>query len=195
MECSVEAGLAGSPLHGQADRIATLKKAAVATFWQPVMFRMRILSQPAKPARCWDFFDATDLHWVLGYWQQLCSTRTPGQCGISGACESLVRPPGQSEYPSGEGLYTIHERKRHQEVRAHLEVLLDLIRRLLIVVLDTASAYTTPKLEAFLTQQQDRLKLVFQPTYSPHLNLIERLCGDARPNDPKSILCKSQRTG
>ena len=44
-----------------------------------------------------------------------------------------------------------------------------------IVVLDNASAHTTPKLAAFLAQHQDRLGLVFQPTYSPHLNLIERL--------------------
>ncbi len=42
-------------------------------------------------------------------------------------------------------------------------------------MLDNASAHTTPKLDAFLTQHQDRLGLVFQPTYSPHLNLIERL--------------------
>jgi transposase len=43
------------------------------------------------------------------------------------------------------------------------------------VGLDNASAHTTPKLETFLQQHRDRLRLVFQPTYSPHLNLIERL--------------------
>jgi transposase len=83
---------------------------------------------------------------------------------------------GSLEYPSGEGLYTIHHRKRHQEVRAHLELLLERDPEACwIVVLDNASAHTTPKLDEFLTQHQDRLKLVFQPTYSPHLNLIERL--------------------
>jgi hypothetical protein len=83
---------------------------------------------------------------------------------------------GSLEYPSGEGLYTIHSRKRHQEVRAHLELLLESDPEAFwIVVLDNASAHTTPKLEAFLTEHQDRLGLVFQPTYSPHLNLIERL--------------------
>jgi transposase len=83
---------------------------------------------------------------------------------------------GSLEYPSGEGLYTIHRRKRHQEVRAHLELLLESDPDAFwIVVLDNASAHTTPKLDAFLEQYQDRLKLVFQPTYSPHLNLIERL--------------------
>lgn len=61
-------------------------------------------------------------------------------------------------------------------MRAHLERLLDRDPDALwIVVLDNASAHTTPKLDAFLSQHQERLKLVFQPTYSPHLNLIERL--------------------
>lgn len=83
---------------------------------------------------------------------------------------------GSLEYPSGEGLYTIHERKRHQEVRRHLELLLESDPDICwIVVLDSASAHTTPKLDPFLTQHQDRLVLVFQPTYSPHCNLIERL--------------------
>jgi transposase len=44
-----------------------------------------------------------------------------------------------------------------------------------ILVLDNASAHTTPKLDDFLEAHQARLALVFQPTYSPHLNLIERL--------------------
>lgn len=83
---------------------------------------------------------------------------------------------GSLEYPTGEGLYTIHARKRHQEFQAHLEALLAAEPEdVHIVVLDNASAHTTPKLEPFLTQHQDRLALVFQPTYSPHCNLIERL--------------------
>lgn len=28
---------------------------------------------------------------------------------------------GSLSYPTGEGVYTIHERKRHQEVQVHLE--------------------------------------------------------------------------
>jgi hypothetical protein len=83
---------------------------------------------------------------------------------------------GSLVYPSGEGLYTIHQRKRHQEVRAHLEVLVESDPDTFwIVVLDNASAHTTPQLEEFWTRYQDRLFPVFQPTYSPHLNLIERL--------------------
>jgi transposase len=83
---------------------------------------------------------------------------------------------GRLEYPAGEGLYTIHQRKRHQEVRAHLEVLVEGdLDTFGIVVLDNASAHTTPQLDEFWTRYQDRLSPVFQPTYSPHLNLIERL--------------------
>ncbi len=42
-------------------------------------------------------------------------------------------------------------------------------------MLDNASAHTTPALDTFLLHNQDRLELVFLPTYSPNLNLIERL--------------------
>ena len=41
--------------------------------------------------------------------------------------------------------------------------------------LDNASAYTTAVIEAFANQHQERLELVYLPTYSLHLNLIERL--------------------
>jgi len=43
------------------------------------------------------------------------------------------------------------------------------------VVLDNASAHTTPAIEAFTAQHHERLDLVYLPAYSPHLNHIERL--------------------
>jgi hypothetical protein len=43
------------------------------------------------------------------------------------------------------------------------------------VVLDNVSAHVTPLLAPFWQQHYDRLELVWLPTYSPHLNLIERL--------------------
>ena len=43
------------------------------------------------------------------------------------------------------------------------------------VVLDNASAHTTPAVMSFAEQHRDRLELVYLPTYRPHLNLIERL--------------------
>ena len=42
-------------------------------------------------------------------------------------------------------------------------------------VLDNASAHTTPAVQTFAYQRQARLELVYLPTYSPHLNLIERV--------------------
>ena len=83
---------------------------------------------------------------------------------------------GSLLFPSGEGLYTIHAQKRHQEVQAHLQCLLDLEPDAFwFVVLDNASAHTTEQLTPFWQQHLDCLELVFLPTYSPHLNLIERL--------------------
>jgi len=43
------------------------------------------------------------------------------------------------------------------------------------VILNNALAHTTPAVEAYAEQQRDRLELVYRPTYSSHLNLIERL--------------------
>ena len=41
--------------------------------------------------------------------------------------------------------------------------------------MDNASAHTTPALDQFLLDNRHRLELVFLPTYSPNLNLIEKL--------------------
>ncbi len=134
-----------------------------------------VLKSPATPARL-VFFDATDLHWcpdVGNSYVPQGQQRRVHSPGVENPWYALF---GSLEYPTGEGLYTIHNRKRHQEVRAHLELLLERDPDAFwIVVLDNASAHTTPKLDEFFSQHQDRLKLVFQPTYSPHLNLIERL--------------------
>lgn len=122
------------------------------------------------------FFDATDLSWCPDVGASYVPQGTQRRVDSPGLANPWYALLGSLEYPSGAGLYTIHERKRHQEVRAHLERLLaSEPNTFWIVVLDNASAHTTPKLDAFLHQHHDRLKLVFQPTYSPHVNLIERL--------------------
>jgi len=120
--------------------------------------------------------ESTDLHWCpdVGF------TYVPqGMQAITespGAENPWYALFGSLSYPDGEGVYTIHERKRHQEVRAHLECLLESDPEAFwCVVMDNASAHTTPKLDAFWEEHADRLYRVPFPTYSPHLNLIERL--------------------
>ena len=122
------------------------------------------------------YFDSTDLHWcpdigtVYTVEGQQIKVRSPGyQNPWYALFGSLI-------YPSGEGVYTIHTNKRHQEVETHLQLLIDLDPDAFwFVVLDNASAHTTKRLEPFVRQNQGRLELVFLPTYSPHLNLIEIL--------------------
>ena len=83
---------------------------------------------------------------------------------------------GSLEFPTGEGIYTLHERKRALEFINHLQRLIDTDSRAFwFVVLDNASAHKTEHVQAFAAQHHQRLELVFLPTYSPHLNLIERL--------------------
>jgi len=132
------------------------------------------LDQPIRPAKL-AYFDSTDLHLCpeVGNTYQAgeqLKVETPGNYNPWYALfGSLV-------YPWGEGLYTIHQLKRHQEVQAHLQLLLDTEPEVFwFVILDNASAHTTPALDQFQQDNRHRLELVFLPTYSPNLNLIEKL--------------------
>lgn len=129
----------------------------------------------AKKARL-VFFDSTDLHWcpdIGAVYNEVGEQIKVPSPGYSNPWYALF---GSLQYPSGEGVYTIHTNKRHQEVAAHIQLLIDQDPDAFwFVVSDNASAHTTPKLEAFRQKNTGRLELVFLPTYSPNLNLIERL--------------------
>lgn len=131
--------------------------------------------EPPKPATL-VFLDSTDLHWcpdigpIYGPVGQQMKVDTPG---YHNPWYALF---GTLHFPSGEGLYTVHERKRTAELLEHLQLLIDQRpSHFWFVVLDNASAHTTPAIEAFAAQHHERLELVYLPTYSPHLNHIERL--------------------
>lgn len=122
------------------------------------------------------FFDSTDLHWCPDVGFEYAAKGEQVKVDSPGLANPWHALFGSLCYPSGEGVYTIHERKRHNEVKAHLECLLETEKEgFFFVVLDNASAHTTPQLAPFLEENKERLELVFQPSYSPHLNLIERL--------------------
>jgi transposase len=131
--------------------------------------------EPPKPARL-AFLDSTDLHWCpdLGpVYTPLSRQLKVDSPGLANPWHALF---GSLIYPSGEGVYTIHERKRAVELRAHLQQLLDAEPDVFwFVILDNASAHSTSLIDAFAQQHASRLELVYLPTYSPHLNLIERL--------------------
>ena len=94
---------------------------------------------------------------------------------------------GSLEYPTGDGLYEIYEHQTNVQVRQHWQHLLDEYQDdFLFVVRDNASQHVTPMLDDFLIDNQDRLCLVPLPTYSPHLNLIERLWHYMRDNITRS---------
>ncbi|MFC1714822.1 IS630 family transposase, partial [Candidatus Poribacteria bacterium] len=90
---------------------------------------------------------------------------------------------GSLEYPTGSGLYEIHEHKTNVQVRSHWQSLLnEYPDDFLFVVRDNASSHVTPMLDDFLLDNANRLCLVPMPTYSPNLNLIERLWKYMRDN-------------
>jgi len=136
--------------------------------------RRRGGESPFKKGRLF-FFDETDVYWCpdTGRIYQL----PKKQVKIDSPGKNQIRYLlGSVEYPSGEGLYEIYQHKRNEEVKAHLSHLLEMYPDYYcFVVWDNASQHTTPMLHPFLEEQQDRLCMVSLPTYSPHLNLIERL--------------------
>ena len=94
---------------------------------------------------------------------------------------------GSLEYPFCGGLYEIYSHKRNQEFRKHLEHLMEMYPDdYLFIYRDNASSHVTPMLDDFLLSNRDRLILVPSPTYSPNLNLIERLWHYMRDNITRS---------
>lgn len=157
------------------DRIEELKKKALEGTLSSHDAEDADLSVPPLPAKL-VFFDSTDLHLCpdVGY----SYVNTGGQYAVQspGKENPWYALFGSIVYPTGEGLYTIHERKRHQEVMSHLKILTEWDPDVFwIVVMDNASAHTTPKLDSFKEQNKEHLKSVYLPTYSPNLNLIERV--------------------
>lgn len=94
---------------------------------------------------------------------------------------------GSLEYPSGNGLYEIYEHQTNVQVRQHWQHLLDMCPdEFVFVVRDNAPQHVTPDLDDFLLEHRNRFCLIPLPTYSPHLNLIERLWHYMRDNITRS---------
>ncbi len=131
--------------------------------------------EPPKPAKL-VFLDSTDLHWCPDIGAAYAPTGQQQKIDTPGLENPWHALFGSLFFPAGEGLYTIHERKRAAEFLQHLQLLIDFDPHVFwFVILDNASAHTTAAVDAFAEQHQHRLELVYLPTYSPHLNLIERL--------------------
>jgi len=165
------------------DPLYVVKRARIAQL-QQLALEGNLTSQAAAHPRSDEppkaatlvFLDSTDLHWcpdigpTYGAIGQQLKVDTPG---LDNPWYALF---GSLHFPSGEGLYTVHERKRAAELLEHLQLLMDQDpNHFWFVVLDNASAHKTPAIEAFATQHRERVELVYLPTYSPHLNHIERL--------------------
>ena len=121
------------------------------------------------------YFDETDLH--------LCPDKGKGYQRIHQQIEIVT--PGTDEiryllggvvYPTGEGLYHIYERKRTMEVENWLGSVCEMFAdRFIFLVWDNAKTHTTEMLRPFFEAHASQICPVFLPTYSPWLNLIERL--------------------
>ncbi len=74
-------------------------------------------------------------------------------------------------------MYCIQEKKYNAEVFLNFlkEVLAIYSECKIVMSFDNAKIHHAKLIQPFLQQHEDRLRLVFLPTYSPELNLIEGL--------------------
>ena len=156
-------------------RVDQLRQMALAGSLTTQSSARRRSDEPPKSAYL-AFLDSTDLHWNpdIGSTYGLAGNQLKVDSpGLDNPWYALF---GSLIFPSGDGLFTIHQRKRAAELLEHLQLLIDLDPGAFwFVVLDNASAHTTAAVDSFEQQHLERLELVYLPTYSPHLNLIERL--------------------
>jgi hypothetical protein len=137
------------------------------------------------------FFDEANLSWCPQTGRVYRVKGEPVKIDSSGINQTKYIL-GSLESPTGFGLYEIYPRKRNEEVKKHLSHLLEMFSDdYLFVVRDNTSSHTTPKLDSFLLQNQERLCFVPLPTYSPNLNLIERLWHYMRDNLTRSHFYKT----
>lgn len=132
------------------------------------------------------YYDETQIHWcpdtgkdyqLIGHQNQILS---PGTDGVEYLLGGIV-------YPSGEGLYQMFERKRTMEVESLLISLCEMFcDRFIFLVWDNASTHTTQLLAPFFEAHSEMIYPVYLPTYSPWLNLIERLWRQMRADITKN---------
>lgn len=138
------------------------------------------------------YFDAADLNWCPGVGATYTACGTQVKVDSPGKSNPWYALLGSLIYPSGDGHYTIHNHKRSDEFIVHLQGLIDRDPHgFWFVILDNASAHKSPAVKTFLADNQDRLELVFLPTYSPHLNLIERLWRVMRHQVTRNVFFES----
>jgi putative transposase len=159
-------------------KVETLKKKAEAcelTSDDVTLIQPAILPIADKKQGVLIYYDETDIHWCpdkgKGYQQigNQQSIETPGTDSVRYLLGGIV-------YPTGEGLFDICERKRTMEVESWLISICEMFEdRFIFLVWDNASTHTTEMLLPFFEAHQHLIVPVFLPTYSPWLNLIERL--------------------
>lgn len=160
------------------ERVETLKKKAATG--QLTSDDVRLIDPgiiPLKPRKeaVLIYFDETDLHLCpdkgKGYQRihQQQEIKTPGSDAVKYLLGGVV-------YPTGEGLYHIYPRKRTMEVENWLASVCELFAdQFIFLVWDNASTHTTELLLPFFEAHRGQILPLFLPTYSPWLNLIERL--------------------
>ena len=130
---------------------------------------------------------------LLYYQDEIDLNLLPGimRCWTLEGVQRKVPTPGQNQkqygfgavnYVSGQTVHRIEERKNSVGFCAFIEQFMQTVTQApeyqgqkIILVVDNFIIHRSRKTQEFLAQYEDRLLLFMLPTYSPWLNLIERL--------------------
>lgn len=108
------------------------------------------------------YFDAADLHWCPDVGSTYSSRGKQVKVDSPGYANPWYALLGSLIYPSGDGYYTIHERKRSAEAVCHLQGLVDLDPDgFWFVILDNASAHHSDEMDSFLEKNRGRIELIY----------------------------------
>jgi len=85
---------------------------------------------------------------------------------------------GVLNYRTGQSHYMVHPKKNSQQFHEYLRQLLEAnSERRLTLVIDNASYHRTKAVLSLLDDHRDHVFVIWLPSYSPELNLIEGLWG------------------
>ena len=132
------------------------------------------------------YYDETEIHWCPDTGKDYQWIHHQNQI-LSPGTDAVEYLLGGIVYPSGEGLYQMFSRKRTMEVESFLVSLCEMFGdRFIFLVWDNASTHTTQLLAPFFSAHSEMIYPVYLPTYSPWLNLIERLWRQMRAEITKN---------
>lgn len=80
-----------------------------------------------------------------------------------------------NEYHTVNDIYPSHHSITSQEIKSHIEYLLELTEKKIVIFMDNAKTHTSKVMQRFYRENRDRLQIILLPRYSPQMNPQEHM--------------------